>query len=138
LPILNAEVKTPDTDLGLSNQVSSGSQFISRGLGRAYGDAALPSKESGAVISGLGLKRFLSFDESSGILVAESGVSLAEIIKVFLPRGWFLPTVPGTKFVTLGGAVAADIHGKNHHIDGTLGVHVVWLDLVIANGETLQ
>jgi FAD/FMN-containing dehydrogenase len=138
LPISNAEVKTPDANLGLTSQVSSGLEFISRGLGRAYGDAALPSKESGTVISGLGLKRFLSFDEASGILVAESGVSLAEIIKVFLPRGWFLPTVPGTKFVTLGGAVAADIHGKNHHIDGTLGVHVVWLDLVIASGETLQ
>jgi decaprenylphospho-beta-D-ribofuranose 2-oxidase len=138
LPTANAEVKTPATENGLSEQTSSGSEFISRGLGRAYGDAALPSKEGGVVISGLGLKRFLSFDESTGILVAESGVSLAEIIKVFLPRGWFLPTVPGTKFVTLGGAVAADIHGKNHHIDGTFGVHVAWLDLVTANGATLN
>ena len=138
LPVSNAEVKTPDTESSLSNQVSSGSEFISRGLGRAYGDPALPSKEGGIVVSGLGLKRFLSFDESTGILVAESGVSLAEIIKVFLPRGWFLPTVPGTKFVTLGGAVAADIHGKNHHIDGTFGVHVPWLDLVTANGAILN
>ena len=138
LPTANAEVKTLDTETGLSGQVSSGVEFISRGLGRAYGDAALPSKEGGVVISGLGLKRFLSFDESTGILVAESGVSLAEIIKVFLPRGWFLPTVPGTKFVTLGGAVAADIHGKNHHIDGTFGVHVAWLDLVTANGAILN
>lgn len=138
LPISNAEVKTPDTETGLSSEVSSVAEFISRGLGRAYGDPALPSKEGGVVISGLGLKRFLLFDESTGILVAESGVSLAEIIKVFLPRRWFLPTVPGTKFVTLGGAVAADIHGKNHHIDGTFGVHVAWLDLVTANGATLN
>ena len=138
LPISNAEVKTPTTESGLSAEVSSGVNFISRGLGRAYADPALPSKEGGVVISGLGLKRFLSFDESTGILVAESGVSLAEIIKIFLPRGWFLPTVPGTKFVTLGGAVAADIHGKNHHIDGTLGVHVAWLVLVTANGSTLN
>jgi FAD/FMN-containing dehydrogenase len=106
-------------------------------LGRAYGDAALPC-EDGFALSSLVMARMISFNETQGVLVAESGVSLAEIIKVFLPRGWFLPVVPGTKFVTLGGAVAADIHGKNHHVDGTFGVYVSWIDLLLPSGEVIR
>ncbi len=137
-PVSLAQVKSPDGEKNLVSEVTSGNAFISRGLGRAYGDPALPAKEGGVVLSSLELNRFVSFDEKTGDLVAESGISLAEIIKVFLPRGWFLPTVPGTKFVTLGGAVAADIHGKNHHVDGTFGVHVQWLDLVTSDGAVLH
>jgi len=137
-PVSDAEVNSPETEKVLLKECDSGQAQISRGLGRSYGDAALPSQEGGVVVSGLRLNRFISFDEASGILVAESGVSLAEIIKVFLPRGWFLPTVPGTKFVTLGGAAAADIHGKNHHVDGSFGVHIAWLDLVIPSGAVLN
>ena len=136
LPRVAAEVVTPGSARALVRDFGAGSLLISRGLGRAYGDAALPATEGGRVLSSLGLSRLLSFDEDTGVLIAESGVSLAEIIEVFLLRGWFLPTVPGTKFVTLGGAVAADIHGKNHHVDGTFGVHVLWLDLLTpARGE---
>ena len=92
---------------------------VSRGLGRAYGDAALPD-EGGFAVSALGLARMISFDETTGLLVAESGVSLAEIIEAFLPRGWFLPVVPGTKFVTLGGAVAADVVDLMRHCEELL------------------
>jgi decaprenylphospho-beta-D-ribofuranose 2-oxidase len=92
---------------------------IPRGLGRAYGDAAL--NEGGAEVSHLRLNRLLSFDEASGVLECEGGVSLGEIVDAFLPRGWFLPVVPGTRHVTVGGAIAADVHGKNHHADGTFG-----------------
>jgi decaprenylphospho-beta-D-ribofuranose 2-oxidase len=137
-PVSAAEVNSPETEKALLKECNSGQTQISRGLGRSYGDAALPAKEEGVVVSGLGLNRFISFDELTGVLVAESGVSLAEIIEVFLPRGWFLPVVPGTKFVTLGGAVAADIHGKNHHVDGTFGLHVAWLDLVVPSGAVLN
>ena len=137
-PVSDAEVNSPETEKALFRECNSGQVQISRGLGRSYGDAALPSKDCGNVLSSLRLNRFVSFDEMSGVLVAESGVSLAEIIEVFLPRGWFLPTVPGTKFVTLGGAVAADIHGKNHHVDGTFGAHVAWLDLVVPSGAVLN
>jgi FAD/FMN-containing dehydrogenase len=70
-----------------------------------------------------------SFDEASGVLVAEAGVSLADILDAFVPRGWFLPVTPGTKFVTLGGAIASDVHGKNHHVAGTFMRHVLWFDL---------
>ena len=109
--------------------------YISRGLGRSYGDAAL-NRDAG-VISHLRLNRFLSFDEKEGILECEAGVTLAEIIEHFLPRGFFPPVTPGTKFATLGGAVACDVHGKNHHRDGTLGQHVVDLKLLTASGEIL-
>jgi FAD/FMN-containing dehydrogenase len=100
---------------------------LARGLGRSYGDASL--RQDGTLCSMLRLNRMLAFDPESGLLVAEAGVSLAEIASSFLSRGWFLPVTPGTKFVTLGGAVAADVHGKNHHLDGSISRHVPWLDV---------
>jgi len=99
------------------------------GLGRCYGDSASNGE---LVLSTLHLDKMLSFDEDTGVLVAEAGVSLAEIVEAFAPRGWFLPVTPGTKFVTLGGAVASDVHGKNHHVAGTFGQHVAWLDIITA------
>jgi decaprenylphospho-beta-D-ribofuranose 2-oxidase len=137
LPVVHAPQACPVSANELSSSWSASGSRISRGLGRAYGDAALPVA-GGFALSALGMARMVSFDEATGLLVAESGVSLAEIIEVFLPRGWFLPVVPGTKFVTLGGAVAADIHGKNHHVDGTLGVHVAWLELLLPTGGLLR
>lgn len=103
--------------------------MIARGLGRAYGDAAM---NAGRTVTTDRLNRFESFDD--GLLVAEAGASLAEIIDTFLPRGFFPAVTPGTKFVTLGGAVAADVHGKNHHAAGSFGDHVAWLDLAMADG----
>ena len=76
----------------------------------------------------------LSFDRQSGILVAEAGVLLSDIIPAFLPHGWFPPVTPGTKFVTLGGMIAADVHGKNHHIDGSFRNFVDWLDVMDTEG----
>jgi FAD/FMN-containing dehydrogenase len=100
---------------------------LARGLGRSYGDAAL--RRDGTLCSMLRLNRMLSFDPDTGVLVAEAGLSLAEIAAHFLPQGWFLPVTPGTKFVTLGGALAADVHGKNHHLDGCISEHVPWIEL---------
>lgn len=105
---------------------------IARGLGRSYGDAALNTEQK--VILMERLNRFLSFDPREGILHAEGGVSLQEILDVFVPRGWFLPVTPGTKFVTLGGCFAADVHGKNHHTDGSFCQHVLEIELILANG----
>ncbi|MCB1135365.1 MAG: FAD-binding oxidoreductase, partial [Chlamydiia bacterium] len=113
-----------------------GSSIIPRGLGRSYGDATLNS--AGHVLLTERLNRFLAFDPDTGILRAEAGVTLEDVLDVFVPRGWFPPVLPGTKFVTLGGAVAADIHGKNHHCDGTFGQHVVSLALVLADGSTVK
>lgn len=107
---------------------------IARGLGRSYGDAALNSE--GAVIGMERLNRFLSFDESTGIVQLEAGVSLEEILDVFVPKGWFLPVTPGTKFVTVGGCIASDVHGKNHHRDGNFSASVTVIDLLTADGVT--
>ncbi|MGA2353821.1 MAG: FAD-binding oxidoreductase [Terriglobales bacterium] len=92
------------------------------GLGRSYGDSCLNAGRG--LIDCRRLNRILGFDESSGVVRCEGGVSLSAIIDVFLPKGWFLPVTPGTRFVTVGGAVANDVHGKNHHCAGTFGAHV--------------
>jgi FAD/FMN-containing dehydrogenase len=84
------------------------------------------------------MDRLLNFDSSSGILTCEAGVSLAEILRVFVPRGWFVPVTPGTKFVTVGGAIANDVHGKNHHVMGTFGRHVLNLELLRSDGTRIR
>ena len=106
--------------------------LIARGNGRAYGDSAI---NTSATIETRHLNRMLSFDSVSGQLVAEAGVLLGDIISAFLPRGWFPMITPGTKFVTLGGAIAADIHGKNHHKDGSFRACVDWIDVMGADGK---
>lgn len=99
--------------------------FLPFGLGRSYGDSCLA--ESGHVLAMRSMDRVLSVDWETGVVFAQAGLSLAELISIALPRGWFLPVTPGTKFVTLGGAVANDVHGKNHHLMGTFGRHVTQL-----------
>ncbi len=105
------------------------------GLGRSYGDSCL--NDGNILLDTRPMSNFISFDETSGVLRAEAGVSLTEILDTFVPRGWFLPVSPGTKFVTLGGAVANDIHGKNHHRAGTFGNHVTQFGLLRSSGEYL-
>lgn len=105
---------------------------IARGLGRGYGDCAMNPE---LTVSTARLNRFLAFDTEAAEMTAEAGVSLAEIIATFLPRGFFPAVTPGSKFVTLGGAIAADVHGKNHHREGAFGEHVAWLDLLGGDGR---
>ncbi len=136
-PVESCRVFRPEKRSELAATLESGAQssYIPRGLGRSYGDAAL--NENAGVIWQVVLNRFLSFDSATGILECEAGVSLAEIIQYFLPRGWFLPVTPGTKFVTMGGAIAADIHGKNHHKDGAFSNFILDFRLLTPTGETL-
>ena len=136
-PVQACNVFRPEKRSEIVAVLASGSQtsYLPRGLGRSYGDAAL--NEKAGVIWQVLLNRFLSFDSSSGILECESGVSLAEIIQYFLPRGWFLPVTPGTKFVTVGGAIAADIHGKNHHKDGSFSSFTIDFRLLTPTGDIL-
>ncbi len=103
--------------------------------GRSYGDSCL--NEGGVSLDVSHLQHFISFDEEKGLLRCEAGVSLAEILEIMVPRGWFLPVTPGTKFVSVGGAIANDIHGKNHHRAGTFGCHVTCFELLRSNGERL-
>jgi decaprenylphospho-beta-D-ribofuranose 2-oxidase len=102
--------------------------LIARGNGRAYGDAAIGEM---ATLRTRALDRMLAFDGETGLLSVEAGVLLADIIAAFIPRGFFPPVVPGTKFVTVGGMIAADVHGKNHHCDGGFGEHVQHLKLAL-------
>jgi FAD/FMN-containing dehydrogenase len=105
------------------------------GYGRSYGDSCL--NEGGVSLDATYLRRFISFDEEQGLLRCEAGVSLADILEEFVPRGWFLPVTPGTKFVSVGGAIANDVHGKNHHKAGTFGCHVTQFELLRSDGERL-
>lgn len=105
------------------------------GLRRSYGDSCLNS--AGALIDMRGLDRLIRFDAETGILRAEAGVSFSEILRLAVPKGWFLPATPGTRFVTLGGALANDIHGKNHHCSGSIGRHIRAFGLMRSDGETL-
>jgi FAD/FMN-containing dehydrogenase len=107
---------------------------IARGLGRSYGDAALNPE---AVVRTGRLNRFLDFDAETGRLTCEAGVSLDELLEVFVPRGWFVPVSPGTRWVTVGGCIACDVHGKDHHHASTFGRHVDSLRLLAGRGELL-
>ena len=107
---------------------------LARGAGRAYGDAAL--NHGGRVVLTERLDRILSFDAASGLVVCEPGVTFADLLQVFLPRGFMPAASPGTAFATVGGAVAADVHGKNHDRHGSFGDHVEWFDLLLADGST--
>lgn len=110
---------------------------LSRGMGRAYGDAALPSRPGDVITESVLADRLLDFDPVAGILRAEAGLSLADLNRWSIPRGWFTPVTPGTRFVTLGGMVAADVHGKNHHRAGCFGEHLTGLLLRVADGRTV-
>ncbi len=112
---------------------SSEQPVLPHAYGRSYGDSCL--NENGVALDVSHLNRFISFDEQTGLLCCEAGVSLADILEVMVPRGWFLPVTPGTKFVSVGGAIANDIHGKNHHAAGTFGCHVTRLRLLRSDGQ---
>ena len=111
---------------------------LSRGLGRSYGDSSLPAAASDRVIATRRANRILAFDGEAGVLRAEAGLSLVEINRLFMPRGWFTPVTPGTKFVTLGGMVSSDVHGKNHHVEGCFGEHVRALKMRLADGSVVE
>ena len=111
---------------------------LTRGLGRSYGDASLPAR-AGAVVAGTRLgDRVLAFDRDTGVLRAEAGFRLEQLDRLTRPAGWVSPVVPGTRHVTLGGMVASDIHGKNHHVAGCIGEHVRSLLIQVADGRTLE
>jgi FAD/FMN-containing dehydrogenase len=106
------------------------------GLGRSYGDSCL--LDQGTLLLASGMNRFLAFNAQTGLLRVEAGVSLEVILRLVVPRGWFLPVTPGTKYVTVGGAIANDVHGKNHHLEGTFGVHVPRFELVRSDGTRME
>lgn len=124
----------PATPEAVAESLTRSGSALAFGLGRSYGDAALPVA-SGLSINTTRLKRVLHFDAESGLLSAESGISFDALLRFLVPKGWFLPVTPGTRFVTLGGAIAHDVHGKNHHVDGSFSRFVRSLDVLLASGE---
>ncbi len=121
-PVIDAQVVTPRSGGDIAGNLSDCPQtaLIPRGLGRSYGDSSLAPR----VLSTASLDHCLEFDEATGLLTCGAGLSVEEILNIFVPGGWFPPVTPGTKFVTVGGAVASDVHGKNHHLDGSFTDHV--------------
>ncbi|MFZ5965216.1 FAD-binding oxidoreductase [Thalassococcus sp. BH17M4-6] len=131
-PEVETTVHAPRSLAALRDMVRSEPTLIARGNGRAYGDSAV---NAAVTLETRHLDRMLAFDAEVGQLIAEPGVLLGDIITAFLPRGWFPLVTPGTKFVTLGGAIAADVHGKNHHKDGSFRACVDWIDVMDASGD---
>jgi len=127
-PVIDADLSKPANRQQCVDFKISG---IGRGLGRSYGDSALSDK----IALSERLNHFISFDQKTGQLRCEAGVSLDDILKVFVPKGWFLSVTPGTKFVTVGGAIASDVHGKNHHLEGSFSDHVTSLTLITDGQE---
>lgn len=110
--------------------------LLAHGNGRSYGDVCLT--EQGTLLLTRGLDRFIEFDPQRGVLRCEAGVTLAEVLALIVPRGWFLPSTPGTRFATVGGAVANDVHGKNHHALGSFGHHVRTMALWRSDGSVIE
>lgn len=111
-------------------------RILASGSGRSYGDLALLS--GGRIVSTSGLNKLISFDAESGVLECEAGVLLRDIQSIFVRRGWMLAVTPGTSYVSVGGAIAGDVHGKDHHFAGTFGDHVLGLQLIRSTGEILD
>ena len=129
-PTIDAELLTP---LSVSDCASAIQKvpLIARGMGRSYGDSA----NANLILQTNYLDHLISFDAELGTLSCEAGVTLREILKLIVPKGWFLPVTPGTSFVTVGGAIASDVHGKNHHIAGTFCQHIKAITMLLGTGE---
>ncbi|MDZ8120345.1 FAD-binding oxidoreductase [Pontiella agarivorans] len=132
-PVIEAEVNGFDSTEQLKQQLELPGDVIAFGNGRSYGDASLQKR----IVLTRRFNKFLSFNETTGELRCQAGVLLSEILDVFVPRGWFLPVTPGTKLITVGGAIASDVHGKNHHVDGSFGQHVLRMDIMRNDGSLI-
>ena len=121
------------TSSDLKLQVQAQRSLIARGMGRSYGDSA----NAPTVLQTTHFDHFISFDVNTGLLTVESGIILRDILKVIVSMGWFLPVTPGTSYITLGGAIASDVHGKNHHMVGTFGQHVTSMTIMLGTGEVV-
>jgi len=133
-PVIDAAVHSPASFDEMKKIVASSSELIARGMGRCYGDSSL----NATIISTLRMDHILAFDDATGSITCEAGVRFSELLDAFVPRGWFLPVTPGTKFITVGGAIASDVHGKNHHCAGSFSQHVQSITVLLADGTATK
>ncbi len=133
-PVVEKELKSEDSLDKIQDFVRSRNEIIARGNGRCYGDASLAEH----IFSTRRLNKFISFDRLNGVIDCESGVLLSEVLEVIVPQGFFLYVTPGTKFITVGGAIASDVHGKNHHAEGCFSEYVTEFLLLNETGEVLR
>ena len=131
--VVDAQILKPAKANEVNKLIQVNKNIIARGLGRSYGDSA----NSNTVLDTTSLNSVLKFDSESGVILCESGVSIKEINKLTIPQGWFVPVTSGSSYVTLGGAIASDIHGKNHHLDGAFSDHILSAKLILGDGEIL-
>lgn len=132
-PAISCDESSFSQEEQVQDFISSHSSVIARGNGRCYGDASLAQHS----VSTLKYDKVLAFDATNGIFECQSGITLDQILEIIVPRGWFLPVTPGTKFITIGGAVASDVHGKNHHVDGSFSSHIIDMDVITGDRETI-
>ena len=132
-PVMETDEQSFSFTEQLADTILQSDGLIARGNGRCYGDASLAAQ----TVSTLKYNKILSFDTQRGLFECQSGITLDQVLEVIVPKGWFLPVTPGTKFITVGGAVASDVHGKNHHVDGAFSAHVREMDVLLADGSTL-
>lgn len=130
-PIIKNKIFSLRDAVGLAKYIENTDEFIPYGNGRSYGDSALNEN----ILYTKTYNYFLDFDEQNGILTCQAGVTLGEILEAFVKRGWFLKVTPGTKLITIGGAIASDVHGKNHHTQGCFSECVEEFSIMLANGE---
>src|ERR1700743_2513729 len=116
----------------LDELVKKQTSFIPRGNGRSYGDSSIGER----AISTLKFDKILFFDTVNGIFECQPGITLSQVLEVIVPEGWFLPVTPGTKLITIGGAVGSNVHGKNHKTHGSFSRHIIDMDVLLASGET--
>ncbi|UPK66909.1 FAD-binding oxidoreductase [Chitinophaga filiformis] len=132
-PVISCDESSFSQEEQVQDFISTHSSVIARGNGRCYGDASLAQHS----VSTLKYDKVLAFDTTKGIFECQSGITLDQILDIIVPQGWFLPVTPGTKFITVGGAVASDVHGKNHHVDGSFSGHIIDMDVITGNKETI-
>ena len=132
-PVVEKEMKSEDSSAKIQEYIRNNHDIIARGNGRCYGDAALSEN----IFSTKRLNKFISFDRLNGIIECESGVLLSDVLEVIVPQGYFLFVTPGTKFITVGGAIASDVHGKNHHAEGCFSEYVIEFSLMNEKGDIL-
>jgi len=129
-PKIDANLFYPENKSQCFDYIKKNS-FIPRGSGRSYGDSA----NSDNVLQSLKISQVLKFDKINGIITCEAGITFRDLITIIVPEGWFFPVTPGTSFLTVGGAIAADVHGKNHHKEGSFSDYILNIDMILGSGD---